>query len=76
MLGLYFGGVRDVHRARLALMRIMSDFREATWGVIQQALSSLDIDYVDYAERHFARLLTNADDDRFGDWLSGAAQPV
>ena len=76
LLGLYFGSVRDVHRARLALMRIMSDFREAMWGVVQQALSSLDIDYEDYADRHFARLLANADDDRYGDWLSDAGHPV
>jgi thiamine kinase-like enzyme len=76
LLGLYFGSVRDVHRARLALMRIMSDFREAMWGVVQQALSSLDIDYVDYADRHFTRLLANADDDRFGDWLSDAAHRI
>ena len=46
----------DGHRARLQLMRIMSDFREAMWGVIQQALSTLDIDYVAYADRHFDRL--------------------
>ena len=57
-------------------MRIMSDFREAMWGVVQQALSSLDIDYEDYADRHFTRLLANADDGRFSDWLSDAGQPV
>jgi len=76
LLRLYFGSVRDGHRARLALMRIMSDFREAMWGVVQQALSSLAIDYEDYAERHFARLLANAEDDRFDDWLIGAQAPV
>ena len=31
-------------RARLTLMRYMSDFREAMWGVVQQALSDLDFD--------------------------------
>jgi Predicted choline kinase involved in LPS biosynthesis len=76
LLRLYFGSVRDVHRARLALMRIMSDFREAMWGVVQQALSTLDIDYVDYADRHFARLLASADDERFEDWLADAEARV
>src|SRR5205823_13506504 len=75
-LGLYFGGVGDARRARLALMRVMSDFREAMWGVLQQALSTLDFDYVDYAERHFARCLATAADERFDDWLVAARAPI
>ena len=55
-----FGDVRDRHRARLALMRIMSDFREAMWGVVQQAISTLDEDFEAYAAKHFDRLLVNA----------------
>ena len=51
-----FGEPTFAHRARLQLMRIMSDYREAMWGVIQQGLSTLDIDYVAYADRHFDRL--------------------
>jgi thiamine kinase-like enzyme len=75
LLRLYVGAgsVTDAHRARLQLMRIMSDFREAMWGVVQQAISTLDFDYVDYAGRHFDRCLGNATDDRFGDWLGAAA---
>ena len=56
LLELMFGEPTDAHRARLQLMRIMSDFREAMWGVMQQGLSTLDIDYVAYADRHFERL--------------------
>ncbi len=73
LLRLYFGNVRDAHRARLTLMRIMSDFREAMWGVVQQGVSTLDFDYVEYAERHFARCLATARDRRFDDWLAAAA---
>ena len=58
-----------MHRARLKLMRIMSDFREAMWGVVQQGLSTLDIDYVEYATHHFDRLSTTMADPRFDDWL-------
>jgi thiamine kinase-like enzyme len=76
LLRLYFGTVADVHRARLALMRIMSDFREAMWGVVQQGISTLDVDYVEYAATHFTRLLTNAGDERFDDWLGAARAPV
>lgn len=73
----YFEGTTtDAHRARLALMRIMSDFREAMWGVVQQAISTLDVDYVAYADTHFDRLLTNTADDRFVDWLAAARSPV
>jgi thiamine kinase-like enzyme len=76
LLDAYFGDVRDAHRARLALMRIVSDFREAMWGVVQQGISELEFDYVGYAERHFTRLLANAEDDRVPDWLRAAAVPV
>jgi hypothetical protein len=40
----------------LTVMRFMSDFREAMWGVVQQALSSLEFDFGAYADEHFARL--------------------
>jgi thiamine kinase-like enzyme len=42
----------DVH----VLMRFMSDFREAMWGVLQGSLSELDFDYGAYAAEHFERL--------------------
>jgi thiamine kinase-like enzyme len=76
MLRAYFGEVTDGHRARLGLMRIMSDLREAMWGVVQQALSTLDVDYVEYASRHFERLLATARDERLSAWLAAAAVPL
>jgi thiamine kinase-like enzyme len=72
LLALYFEEPTDGHRARLKLMRIMSDFREAMWGVVQQGLSTLDIDYVEYARKHFDRLSTTMADARFDDWLETA----
>ena len=48
--------------ARLTLMRVVSDFREAMWGVLQQGISTLDVDFVAYAGEHFDRLLANASD--------------
>jgi thiamine kinase-like enzyme len=69
VLARYFGAPTDANRARLKLMRIMSDFREAMWGVVQQGLSTLDIDYVDYATTHFDRLSTTMADPMFDDWL-------
>ena len=35
----------------LELMRFMSDFREAMWGVVQSAVSELDFDFDAYASR-------------------------
>ena len=60
LLEAYEGEVRPPRLARLALMRIVSDFREAMWGVLQQGISTLDVDFVTYADEHFERLLHNA----------------
>ncbi len=60
LLGSYLGSVPIDRLARLTLMRVVSDFREAMWGVLQQGISSLDVDFVGYAGEHFDRLLSNA----------------
>jgi thiamine kinase-like enzyme len=73
LLGAYFGRATAAQQARLRLMRIMSDFREAMWGVVQQAISSLDVDFEAYAERHFDRLFYAASEARFDDWLRQAS---
>jgi thiamine kinase-like enzyme len=49
----------------LVLMRFMSDFREAMWGIVQLAISELDFDFKSYAEEHFERLTRTAADPRF-----------
>ncbi len=59
--------------ARLTLMRVLSDFREAMWGVLQQGISTLDVDFVAYAADHFDRLLTVAGRPAFERALSDAA---
>jgi len=59
------GGAAPSELARLTLMRVVSDFREAMWGVLQQGISTLDVDFVAYAGEHFDRLLANASSPRF-----------
>ena len=59
--------------ARLTLMRVLSDFREAMWGVLQQGCSTLDVDFVAYAAEHFDRLLTVAARPAFERALTDAA---
>lgn len=65
LLAGYDGEVRPARLARLTLMRVVSDFREAMWGVLQQGVSSLDVDFVAYAAHSFGRLLANAAEPRF-----------
>ncbi len=60
LLAAYDGSVRPARLARLTLMRTVSDFREAMWGVLQQAISVLDVDFVAYAADHFDRLIAGA----------------
>ncbi|MFN2627875.1 MAG: phosphotransferase [Gaiellaceae bacterium] len=67
LLHAYGGGDPDA----LALMRFMSDFREAMWGVVQQGISELDVDFRGYAEEHFERLERTAADPRFRQALTG-----
>ncbi|HEY3182734.1 MAG TPA: phosphotransferase [Gaiellaceae bacterium] len=60
----------DDDRDTLVLMRFMSDFREAMWGVVQQAISELDFDFRTYASDHFERLARTAAEPRFARALS------
>jgi thiamine kinase-like enzyme len=56
LLAAYFGVARDTDLASLRLMRFMSDFREAMWGVLQSGISELDFDFKGYATKHFDRM--------------------
>ena len=49
LLTIYFGQVTKSSWARLQLMKMMSEFREGMWAVVQQAISTLDTDFVSYA---------------------------
>ncbi|MFL5868221.1 MAG: hypothetical protein ACJ766_14075, partial [Thermoleophilaceae bacterium] len=73
LLESYFGEPADSRRrATLQLMRFMSDFREAMWGVVQSGISELDFDFEDYAAKHFDRLSAAGADPRFETWLREA----
>jgi thiamine kinase-like enzyme len=73
LLALYFEEPAIPRRfACLRLMRVMSDFREAMWGVVQTTVSELDFDFPGYAGEHFARLEESAADPRFPAWLEDA----
>jgi thiamine kinase-like enzyme len=73
LLGAYFAEPAGPARlGALRLMRFMSDFREAMWGVLQGALSDLDFDFRGYAAEHFERMRVTAADPGFEAWLEEA----
>jgi thiamine kinase-like enzyme len=66
LLAAYFGEPAGAARlAALRLMRYMSDFREAMWGILQGSLSDLEFDFGAYAAKHFDRLDAAVADPRF-----------
>ena len=60
-------------RAALKLMRVLSDAREAAWGVVQGVVSELDFDFDAYAREHFARLHAVVRGPGFRRWLTDAS---
>jgi thiamine kinase-like enzyme len=58
--------------AALRLMRYMSDFREAMWGLRQRGEPDLDVDFQEYSRRHFDRLEQTASEPAFGEWIEQA----
>jgi thiamine kinase-like enzyme len=56
LLRAYSGAVGSEDMRALELMRFMSDFREAMWGIVQTVVSELDFDFAGYAAEHFDRL--------------------
>jgi thiamine kinase-like enzyme len=63
----YAGELREEDVRATRLMRFMSDFREAMWGVVQSAVSELDFDFRAYAAEHFERLRRTASEPAFRD---------
>ncbi len=77
LLSAYFDGEPPTagRRAALALFKLVSDAREAAWGVVQGAISELEFDFGAYADLHFGRLQAAASDRRrLHGWLREAAR--
>jgi thiamine kinase-like enzyme len=69
LLESYFGEFSGSAYAHLKVMRIISDYRESMWGLVQQGISELDFDFQQYADKHFNRLTNNLEDPNWGEWL-------
>jgi thiamine kinase-like enzyme len=73
LLAAYHGQpVTPRQRAELKLMRVLSDAREAAWGVLQAEISELDFDFHGYASTHFERLRAAIGQPSFEEWLAAA----
>lgn len=65
----YFGKVTEKQIAHLNIMKVMSLFREAMWGMVQIGISELDFDYRDYANKFFVRVFDTINDPRWNQWI-------
>jgi thiamine kinase-like enzyme len=54
----YFGGCDAEIAAVLNAMKLVSELREAMWGVVQLAVSTLDIDFAAYTQGRANRFMT------------------
>lgn len=59
--------------ARHKLMKIISDCREAMWGMVQIGISKLEFDFRAYADKHFNRMSANINSQYYPTWLALAA---
>jgi aminoglycoside phosphotransferase (APT) family kinase protein len=69
----YFGDDDDARMATLKIMKIISELREAMWGVVQMAISNLDVDFAAYATERGNHALTLAEVDDFDATLTAAS---
>jgi aminoglycoside phosphotransferase (APT) family kinase protein len=63
----YLGDVSDQVTSTLHLMKIVSELREAMWGVVQMAISALEVDFTTYARdrgEHALELVRASDIDQ------------
>ncbi len=73
LLRSHFGKVTDSGFARLKLLKIVAEFREAMWCMVGMNVSSIEFDFLGYAATHFDRYRQALDDTRVPEWLAEAA---
>lgn len=74
LLRAYYGSMRTHDWARLQLMKVMSEFREGMWAVVQQAISELDTDFAAYADTRLGNCEALVAGTDFETWLVEAAR--
>jgi thiamine kinase-like enzyme len=76
LLKCYFHEVTPGQWAHLKIMKILSDLREATWGLVQIGISKLDFDFRDYADKFFGRVYENIQNPDWMKWLKEVSENV
>ncbi len=69
LLRAYFGAVSGAAFARLRLLQIVAELREALWYVVALSISTGWPDSAEHAQRHFARCRAGLSDARLPAWL-------
>ena len=77
MLACYFNRVVEPRDwAHLKIIKIISDLREATWGLVQIGISKLDFDFRAYTDQFFGRVMNNIQDSHWDEYLKEVSQYV
>jgi len=74
LLESYFGEVTAANWARLKILKIISDFREAMWAMVQIGISKLDFDFREYADIYFARTEKGMIEEMWQGWLEDVSR--
>jgi thiamine kinase-like enzyme len=72
LLAAYFGSATPARLARLKLMRLVAELRDAAWYLAAQTLPASGPDCVARADAHFARYRQGLRDPRLPRWLTQA----
>lgn len=75
IVGYYFGRVTRARLARLRLLRIMSDYYEMYWCLVQSHVSQHEIDFRGYAETTASFLVERLQDLEFDQLLIDVTRP-
>ena len=74
LLRTYFGAATEPRFARLKLMEIVAELREAMWCMAAVNISEIEFDFTGYARIHFDRSRRALDDPRLAEWLDMATR--
>jgi thiamine kinase-like enzyme len=69
LLECYFGEAVAAQWAHLKIMKMLSDLREAAWGLVQIGISKLDFDFRAYADKFYGRAFAQIHDPHWVEWL-------
>ena len=69
LLECYFGEVTGANWARIKLLKVISDFRESMWAMVQIGISKLEFDFRGYGDKYFARTTQGMQGEKWQQWL-------